>query len=80
MSIDVYELATQLIGPIEPVGESHTDEKRHQNLQRMINLTDSLVTDIDRVAHGFKNNHQASMKHSSVMASEFFDRMGISNE
>lgn len=77
MSIDAYELVTQLIGPIEPVGESHTDEKRHQNLERMINLADSLVTDIDRVAHEFKNNHQASMKHSSVLASNFLDEIGI---
>ena len=41
--MEVYDVVKKLIGPIEPVGESHTDEKRFENLKALTELVDSLL-------------------------------------
>ena len=73
----VIEVARSLIGPIRPVGESQTDEARLENLKEMIVLVDVLISDIDRVAYDFQNNHQASMKLAAKTASDGLDQFGI---
>lgn len=45
-----YEVVTKIIGPIGPVGETHTDEQRRKNLNHLILLSSSLIGCIDAVA------------------------------
>ena len=74
--IDVYEVVLKLIGRIQPVGETQTDNNRFENLKAMTELVDKLLTDIYGIAHSYKNNHQYSMKKAAAYASEFYTRIG----
>ena len=74
--IDVYELVTTLIGPIEPVGETHTDDKRLENLKAMCVLVDKLIRDIDGL-YLYNDSPRFSEKRAATYAREFLDELGI---
>lgn len=42
----VYDVVKELIGSIDPVGESYTDAKVLYNIKELIDLTDRLIADI----------------------------------
>ena len=65
-----YDLVKKLIGEIEPVGESHTDEKRYENLKEFIDLVYELIQDLHSVA-GYENNYQHSMKKAGEHVRQF---------
>ena len=48
--MDLYEETKKLIGPIDPVGESHEDTIRLGNLNATINLVERLIDEIDDIA------------------------------
>jgi hypothetical protein len=75
--IEIYEVVKKLIGEIDPIGETHTDDVRFGNLKIMTDLVDKLLTDIDSIGYNYKDNHQFSMKRASSFAQEFQDKMGI---
>ncbi len=55
--MDIYEVVMKLAGQVEPVGETHTDDKRYENLQQLTALTEQLLTDICSIESNYKNNH-----------------------
>ena len=73
--MEVYDVVGKLIGPIRPLGESHTDEERFENLKAMTELVDLLLNDICAVGQ-YKNQHQASLKKAGKFADEFYDSIG----
>ena len=46
------EIVYKLVGPIGPIGETHTDAGRLGNLYEMESLVDCLLSDIAEVAKG----------------------------
>ena len=76
-SDDIYNVVIALIGATNPVGETHTDDQRYENLAKLTALTDMLLGDIDAIATNYKNNHQFSMKRASKFCSDFYDYIGI---
>ncbi len=75
--ITVYEVVYKLIGPIEPVGETGTDNMRFENLKAMTELVELLVTDIDEVAM-LENRHEYSVKRAGEFASKYLTKdLGI---
>jgi hypothetical protein len=54
--MDHYEIVNKLIGPIEPVGESHIDTSRWANLCDLIILIERLMDDLLNIAQ--RNNAQ----------------------
>ena len=74
--MDIYEVVKKLIGDIDPVGETHTDEKRFENLKVMCEVADKLLTDIDGVIPN-KRRQEHSMKKAGEYADEFYTRIGI---
>ncbi len=79
--MDIYEVVTKLVGPIEPAGDSSIDGDRLKNLKVTTDLVDRLLTDISNVAE-LGNTHLCYPKEHSVRvaakhANEFFDKIGI---
>lgn len=70
----IYEVVTNLIGSIDPVGESHTDSKRYENLEKMIELADLLIADIHGVT-GNHSRHEFSMNKSGSRARGFIEHI-----
>ena len=71
------DVVRKLIGPTMPVGESHTDGKRFENLQEMTELIDKLLFDIATVAN-CKDRQEASMSRAGKYAHAFLVDVGES--
>jgi fructose-1,6-bisphosphatase/sedoheptulose 1,7-bisphosphatase-like protein len=70
-------LAIKLIGRIHPVGESHIDAERFENLKQMCTLVENLVYEIACVAQD-KDRHENSIKTAGEYASDFLiNTLGI---
>lgn len=72
-----YEIITKLVGPIHPVGESHTDGKRFKNLEETIDLVESLLFDLEEVA-GNANRQEHSLNKAGKRAKEFLEELEFS--
>jgi hypothetical protein len=68
--MELYDVVTKLIGPIQPVGETNEDEKRFKNLTVMTHLIDELLFDISRVSSQ-KSRQEFSLKKAGEFASRF---------
>lgn len=74
--MELYDVVVKLVGSISPVGETHTDNERFENLKVMTNLVDKLLTDIDDVIP-CKDRHEFSMKRAGEYADKFYNKLGI---
>jgi hypothetical protein len=73
-----YDVVKKLVGAINPVGETNTDNERFENLKEMTHLVEMLIIDIDRVATNNQNRHEFSLKRAGDFASKFMtDDLGI---
>ena len=59
--MEITDVVRKLVGPIDPIGETRTDEKRYENLLQLIKLTNELIAEIDRVGM-CRTSYQASVK------------------
>lgn len=57
----ILEVTKNLIGPIEPCGDSAIDRERMQNFNKLIDIIDELLFDVEKVAVN-KNRHEDSMR------------------
>jgi len=58
----ILEVTKNLIGPIEPCGDSAIDRERMQNLNKLIYIIDELLFDVEKVAVYYKDRHEESMR------------------
>jgi len=66
----VYDVVKKLIGEIEPVGETNTDNKRYENLTKTIELVDLLIDNIiDVSVYSARTEH--SMNKVGKKAAEY---------
>lgn len=77
--MDIYEIVTKLVGRINPVGETNTDNERFENLKVMCELVEKLIVDIDTVGYSNKNAYEFSKKRAAEYSEKFIiERLGIS--
>lgn len=79
VKMTVYDIVHKLIGPINPIGETNTDDRRFENLKDMTELVDQLLTDIDAVSYVNKDMAEFSRKRAAEYATKFFNQLGIYN-
>ena len=72
---NVHDIVKKLVGPIEPVGESHTDGRRFDNLVQMTDLVGWLMNDIYHVSHD-ADSHMHSVSKAGKHAKLFLKSMG----
>lgn len=66
--IDIYkEVIDKLIGRVNPVGETHTDNERKENLKNLIELYDYIGMKLFTIAED-KESHMWSIKESGILA------------
>ena len=70
----IYQVITKLIGPINPQGETNTDNERFENIKVMTEVTEMLIRDIDDVAYKNKDRQEYSMKRAGEHASKWMDK------
>ena len=70
--VNIYELINNLIGNIDPIGESNEDEKRFDNLKEYTELIDKLMVNVRDVARSHEH-HAFSIQRSGKHARAFLD-------
>jgi len=77
VEMELKDILRKLIGAIDPVGETHTDDKRFENLKVQIELMKELHMQIDAVATENKDRPEFSMSRAGKLADEYLDWLGI---
>jgi len=67
----VYVVVMKLVGRINPVGKTETDNERFENLKKLCTIVDNLVAKIDEIAYKYKDAHEHSVKRSAEYAHNF---------
>jgi len=76
-TMTLYDVVKKLTGPIDPVGETNTDNARFENLKALTELVDKLVFDIDKVNMLGKGRAEYSIKRAREFANSFLNDLGI---
>ena len=75
------DVVKKLIGNINPIGETNTDNERFENLKAMCELVNNLVSEIDNVSYVNAGSREFSVKRASEFAQKFLtDTLGIKDE
>ena len=74
--IDAKELIDKLLGPTNPVADTHVDNERLENLKAKIKLTGKLIEEIRYVASK-KDSGFGSVAMAGKVADKFLDTEGI---
>lgn len=69
--MELKEIVMKLTGSIRPLGETNTDNERFENLKALCELTNELVSEIDKVSYDFKDSYEFSVKRASDYAYNF---------
>lgn len=75
MNMTNHDVVKKLLGKISPVGESHTDEQRFENLKETCKLTESLFFDITDMAVANAGKQESSIKKCVDYAVSFVKRI-----
>ena len=75
--MELYDIVMKLTGPVDPIGDSRIDADRMENLKALLDLTDRLLTKIDKVATNNKDRVEWSMKQSGELCDKWQDNEGI---
>ena len=67
VSSTIYNVVMKLVGPVMPVGESHTDEERLKNLRLLTDVVDRLLFEVSSVAT-CSTRHEHSIKKAGKFA------------
>ena len=73
--MDVKEIVMKLVGPIDPVGESHTDTKRLENLKELNDVILSLMAEVEGVLNSNESVHEYSRKEAANKARKLIRMM-----
>lgn len=74
------DIVKRLVGNINPIGETTTDNERYENLKAMCLLVNELVSEIDSVHYVNRDSKQYSVKRASDYAGEFIKKtLGIND-
>jgi hypothetical protein len=70
----IYEVVKKLTGPIDPQGETNTDEKRFENLKKTTELIEKLIDDLNFVARNHER-YEFSIKRAGQHAKKFIENL-----
>ena len=68
--MNLNEIIMKLNGPVCPVGSSHTDKQRHENLKALCKTVDELIFEIHSASEG-RDRVEASISKSGKYANNF---------
>ena len=74
--MDVHDVVTKLIGPVEPIGKTEVDAVRYDNLEELLALTDLLLGKIEGIKRDHAGCVEASRKKAGMRCAKFLTIVG----
>lgn len=74
-SDQILEVINKLVGEIDPVGDSHEDGKRTENLKTYLQIWDKMHTKIDDIAYRRKDRQEHSVKEMVKLCNLYLDNV-----
>jgi hypothetical protein len=71
---DITEIVLKIVGPVDPIGETNTDNSRFDNLKVLCELTENLVWIVDEIGYKNKDSYQYSVKRAGAYAFDFIEK------
>jgi len=68
--MEIVDVARKLVGEINPIGETHEDNRRYENLKVLCEVADTILSSISEVA-SYEHRIEYSIKRSGKYAGEF---------
>jgi hypothetical protein len=78
--MELIDVVLKLTGPVQPAGETHTDDKRYENLKTLIELAKDIHRLIDNLAYENAKSDLFSLKRAGKEANDYLDWLGIPEE
>lgn len=79
--MELKDVVLKLIGDVQPVGSTHIDEDRFENLKVLCRLVNELVCEIDSVSADNKDRHEFSVREMVSYVDNFLtNTLGIPNQ
>jgi hypothetical protein len=69
--MEIHDVVMRLIGPVEPVGETRTDNQRLASLEQLTGLVDGLLEEIRGIAERHEHSHEYSVKRAADLCDKF---------
>lgn len=70
-----FDVVKKLVGPINPVGETHTDTKRHENLKQLVELSADILFELKDTVVDCEHCMEHSVKESGLIAKKHIRTM-----
>jgi len=74
--MEIYDVVKKLTGEIEPVGSSHIDKERFENLKVMVSLLNEILTDLECIRYDNQNMQEDSIKQCVKCIEDFYKYIG----
>jgi len=71
--MNLYDITKKISGPISPIGCTATDKDRYQNLLQVIELTASLLAELQCIHENNIDSHEASRSEAANLIEAFFE-------
>lgn len=75
--MELFDIVLKLTGQVRPVGESHEDDRRFENLKELLELMKQLHVLVDDIATTNKNRPEFSMSRAGKECDEYLNWLGI---
>ena len=75
--MELFDIVLKLTGPIDPVGETHTDDARFENLKQVLELMKELHKKVDAIADANCDRGEYSMRRAGLECHEYLNWLGI---
>ncbi len=72
--MELKDVVMKLIGPVNPIGESNTDDSRFENLKTLCDLTEDLIITISKVTQ-YKDCPEYSMERAGKFAEKAINNL-----
>lgn len=75
--MELIDIVRKLTGVIDPVGETHTDDRRYENLKVRLALMRELHREVAEIAEYHKDRQEFSMSRAGKECDQYLDWLGI---
>lgn len=75
--MELLDIVLKLTGPIDPIGETHADNARFENLKQLLQLMKELHAKVDAIANTNCDRGEFSMRRAGLECQKYLNWLGV---